>query len=104
MRFNSNRIRQIGFHGVLFRFRNDELDGLWFWHNTNVVNSKMIRVRSWIDSQGIGIPDWWQLKYFGSVGIDPYSNPEGDGWNNLQKFQNNMDPFSSYPPPNPNLT
>jgi hypothetical protein len=71
---------------------------------TNAVNSKMIRVRSWIDSQGVGIPDWWQLKYFGSVGIDGYSNPEGDGWNNLEKFQNNMDPFKWYPPPAPKLS
>ncbi len=71
---------------------------------TNAVNSKMIRVRSWIDSQGVGIPDWWQLKYFGSVGIDPYGNPEGDGWNNMQKFQNNMEPFKWYPPPAPKLS
>ena len=70
---------------------------------TNAINSKMIRVRSWIDSDNVGIPDWWQLKYFGSVGIDPYGNPEGDGWNNVQKFQNNMEPFMWYPPPAPKL-
>lgn len=68
---------------------------------TNVINSQTIRVRSWIDSQGAGIPDWWQLRYFGSVGIDPYGNPEGDGWNNMQKFQNGMDPFQWYMPPGP---
>jgi alpha-tubulin suppressor-like RCC1 family protein len=71
---------------------------------TNAINSKTIRIRSWIDSQGVGIPDWWQLKYFGSVGIDPYGNPEGDGWNNMQKFQNNMEPFMWYPPPAPKLS
>jgi len=71
------------------------------FRTTNAVNSKMIRVRSWIDSQGVGIPDWWQLKHFGIVGIDPYGNPEGDGWNNIQKFQNNMDPLACYPPPSP---
>jgi len=70
---------------------------------TNAVNSRTIRVRSWIDSLGVGIPDWWQLKYFGSVGIDAYGNPEGDGWVNIQKFQNNMDPFQWYPPPGPKL-
>lgn len=72
--------------------------------NTSLINAKFIRVRSWIDSQGTGIADWWQLRYFGSVGIDPYGNPEGDGWNNMQKFQNNMDPFIWYPPPAPQLS
>jgi alpha-tubulin suppressor-like RCC1 family protein len=32
---------------------------------------------------------------------DPYGNPMGDGWNNLQKLQNNMDPLRAYPPPPP---
>ena len=31
--------------------------------------------RSWIDSDGSGLPDWWQLKYFGQIGVDPYGNP-----------------------------
>jgi len=22
---------------------------------------------------GLGIPDWWQLQYFGYVGVDPYA-------------------------------
>jgi len=66
------------------------------------INTKTaFRVKSWMDSQGVGIPDWWQLKYFGNVGVDPYGNPAGDGWNNLQKFQNGMDPFTWYEPPKP---
>jgi alpha-tubulin suppressor-like RCC1 family protein len=74
------------------------------FRSTNSADLKTIRVRSWQDSQGVGIPDWWQLKYFGSVGIDPYSNPEGDGWNNMQKYQNNMEPFKWYLPPVPKLS
>ncbi|MCU0782522.1 MAG: carboxypeptidase-like regulatory domain-containing protein, partial [Verrucomicrobia bacterium] len=66
------------------------------------INPKTVfRVRSWIDSQGVGIPDWWQLQYFGDVGVDPYGNAAGDGWNNLQKFQNGMNPFTWYEPPKP---
>ena len=66
------------------------------------INPKtFFRVKSWIDSQGVGIPDWWQLKYFGTVGIDPYANPAGDGWNNLQKFQNETDPATWHEPPKP---
>ena len=65
------------------------------------INPKtVLRVRSWQDD-GSGLPLWWQLKYFGSVGIDPYGNPEGDGWNNMKKFQNGMDPFKWYVPPKP---
>jgi hypothetical protein len=60
-----------------------------------------LRIRSWADSTGSGIPDWWWLQYFGSVGGDPYGNPAGDGWNNLQKFQNGMDPNVFYTPPAP---
>jgi fibronectin type III domain protein/alpha/beta hydrolase family protein DUF900 len=56
---------------------------------------------SWQDSDDIGIPDWWQLKYFGYVGINPYGDPEGDGWNNLEKFQNGMNPNVFYTPPAP---
>jgi len=71
------------------------------FRTTNAIYSKMLRVRSWIDSNGGGIPDWWQLRYFGNVDIDPYGNPEGDGWNNIQKFQNGMNPFRWYQPPPP---
>lgn len=76
------------------------------WTSLNVAafsptNSLFLRIRSWIDSDGIGIPDWWQLLYFGTTGIDPYGDSEGDGWNNLQKFQNRMNPNVFYTPPTP---
>jgi len=51
-----------------------------------------------LDSFDIGIPDWWQLKYFGYVGIDPSGDPMGDGWSNLQKYQNGMNPNVFYTP------
>ena len=35
--------------------------------------SLFLSARSWIDSTGSGIPDWWLLQYFGTTtGIDPY--------------------------------
>jgi hypothetical protein len=60
-----------------------------------------LRLRSWQDSTGNGLPDWWQLQYFGYTGVDPYGNPKGDGWNNLQKFQNGMNPNVFYTPAAP---
>jgi hypothetical protein len=67
----------------------------------NLINSKSIRVRSWIDSWHIGIPDWWQVKYFGNVGIDAMGTPMGDGLYTVYKWQKGMDPFKWYPPPGP---
>ena len=59
-----------------------------------------LRVRSWQDD-GSGLPLWWQLQYFRTNGVDPYGDPAGDGWNNLQKFQNGMNPNVFYTPPAP---
>ena len=42
-------------------------------------NNLFLRIRSWIDSEDVGIPDWWQLQNFGYVGIDPDADPDGDG-------------------------
>jgi hypothetical protein len=52
-------------------------------------------------SDGSGMPDWWELKFFGTNGVDPYGDPDGDGWNNLQEFQNGTDPNSFNTPPPP---
>ncbi len=61
----------------------------------------IVRIRSWADD-GSGLPIWWQLQYFGVAGgVDPYGNPAGDGWNNLQKFQNGMNPNIFYTPAGP---
>lgn len=58
-----------------------------------------LSIRSWIDSQNVGIPDWWQLQYFGYVGVNPYSDPAGDGWTLLQKYINGWNPTNFYTPP-----
>jgi hypothetical protein len=63
-----------------------------------------LRIRSWADD-GSGLPIWWQMQYFGIAGgVDPYGNPAGDGWNNLQKFQNGMNPNIFYTPPAPQMS
>src|ERR1035437_8233091 len=61
-----------------------------------------IRLRSWVDSFNIGIPDWWQFQYFGTNGIDAYASAAGDGYSNLQKFPMGLNPtnyFNPNPPP-----
>jgi hypothetical protein len=60
-----------------------------------------LRIRSWASSDGSGLPDWWELEYFGHTGVDPNADPAGDGWSNIQKFQNGMNPNVFYTPPAP---
>jgi hypothetical protein len=60
-----------------------------------------IRLRSWIDSYDIGIPDWWQFQYFGTNGIDPNTSAAGDGFSNLYKFQHGLNPTNYYNPNTP---
>ncbi|MBV9125309.1 MAG: polysaccharide lyase, partial [Planctomycetes bacterium] len=47
-----------------------------------------------LDSDGDGIPDWWEIKY----GLDPHNpsdaarDSNGDGYSNLEKYLNGIDP------------
>jgi hypothetical protein len=44
------------------------------------------------DTDGNGLPDLWQLHYFGHLGNDPQADPDNDGLSNLQEYQNHTDP------------
>ena len=33
-----------------------------------------------LDSDGNGLQDWWERKYFGLVGCSPKADPDGDGY------------------------
>lgn len=47
-----------------------------------------LRLRSWQDSSGTGIPDWWWLQYFGTNGVDPWTyDPIDDGYRYFDEFQ-----------------
>ncbi|MGH7981037.1 MAG: hypothetical protein ACREE6_16795, partial [Limisphaerales bacterium] len=59
------------------------------------------KILSWEDSYDMGILDWGHIKYFGTNGIDPYGDPAGDGYSNLYKYQNSLNPFTFYQPPFP---
>ena len=92
--------------------QSDWLSVGWFTFGSEITNwtawsvpmtsptNLFLRVRSWQDD-GSGLPLWWQAQYFGTNSADPYGNPAGDGWNNLQKFQNGMNPNVFYTPPAP---
>jgi hypothetical protein len=63
-------------------------------------NQLFLWARSWADD-GSGLPLWWQLQYFGRTGIDPYDDADGDGWLNIQEYQNNTNPTLANQPPAP---
>lgn len=48
------------------------------------------------DTKLVGIPDAWQLQYFGAVGVIWWSDdPDGDGFNNLLEYQADTIPTNS---------
>jgi len=54
------------------------------------------------DSDSDGIPDWWELKYFGSfTGCDAGGDANGNGVNNLNEYLLGHDPLAT-PPTDPN--
>ena len=58
-----------------------------------------LRIRSWQDTTGTGIPDWWWLKNFGqTTNVDASTSVAGDGVSNWQKFQLGINPTNYYNP------
>ena len=47
------------------------------------------------DSDGDGLPDWWEVQYFGNLGQGANGDPDGDGLTNLQEYQLGRNPTKS---------
>ncbi|HKI68724.1 MAG TPA: S8 family serine peptidase, partial [Verrucomicrobiae bacterium] len=46
-----------------------------------------------VDTDGNGLPDWWELQYFGHLtGTDPNADPDHDGMSNLAEWLAGTDP------------
>jgi hypothetical protein len=76
----------------------------------NRTNTSFFWARSWMDTDGDGLPDWWELEHgldpnnpdSGNTGVsDGYKDGDGDGWNNLQEYQNGTNPNAFNTPPAP---
>ena len=53
------------------------------------------------DSDGDGLPDWWERRNFGSANAAPLDDPDVDGFSNLQEYQDATDPHSGASRPAP---
>ena len=67
--------------------------------------SLFVWARDWtgVDENSNGIPDWWEYKYFGHLGVDPDADPDGDGSSNLQEYQAGTDPTDYFNGNLPNI-
>ena len=59
-------------------------------------DARTVTITVALDSDGNGMPDYWQLRYFGHLGVDPNADPDGDGISNLQEYQYGIDPTDFY--------
>ncbi len=48
------------------------------------------------DSDHNGLPDAWELQYFGHIGVDPNADPDGDGLTNAQEFAAGSSPVDFF--------
>jgi alpha-tubulin suppressor-like RCC1 family protein/regulation of enolase protein 1 (concanavalin A-like superfamily) len=50
------------------------------------------------------LPEWWQRYYFGETGIDPGEDGDGDGFTNLEEWENESHPDDYYNGVAPEIT
>jgi hypothetical protein len=48
-----------------------------------------------LDADGNGLPDTWEMLYFGHTGVNPNADPDGDGLSNLQEYKNHTNPLKA---------
>ncbi|MBU0624410.1 MAG: PKD domain-containing protein [Candidatus Thermoplasmatota archaeon] len=57
-------------------------------------------VYSIVDLDGDDLPDWWEVKYFGSIAEQSRSDDyDNDGYSNLQEYASGTDPIVKDPQP-----
>ena len=49
----------------------------------------------WSDSNGNGIPDWWEMKYFGNLNQPALADYDGDGVANLDEYLEGTNPTNA---------
>jgi subtilisin family serine protease len=55
-----------------------------------------LNLQRMVDTDGNGLPDWWELKYFGHLtGTDPNADPDHDGMSNLAEWLAGTNPTNA---------
>jgi subtilisin family serine protease len=58
-----------------------------------VITGGRLNLQRIVDTDGNGLPDWWELQYFGHLtGTDPNADADGDGASNLAEWIAGTDP------------
>jgi uncharacterized repeat protein (TIGR03803 family) len=47
------------------------------------------------DTDHSGLPDAWQIEYFGQLGVDPNADPDGDGVSNYEEYLDGTNPTNA---------
>lgn len=76
------------------------------WTATTIMqngrSNLFMAARSWTSGGGNGVPDWWEILYFGHTGIDVNAlDSAGDGWSIYQKYIMGAAPNVFVTPPAP---
>ncbi len=59
---------------------------------TGVASNALIFSVGDVDSDDDGLPDWWEIQYFGNLSQTASGDPDGDSLTNLQEFQQGRNP------------
>ncbi len=91
--------------GVLFAFTGWEIDGARFPDQTAPSRNPAAPLDSHVpqtavarylpanqDSDGDGLPDWWELFHFNHLSHDGSADPDGDGFANAREFADQSNP------------
>jgi len=61
-----------------------------------VHNGRRLNLQRIVDTDGNGLPDWWELAYFGHLtGTDPNADPDHDGMSNLAEWVAGTNPTNA---------
>jgi alpha-tubulin suppressor-like RCC1 family protein len=63
-------------------------------NSAGAVTSAVVTVS--FDTDHSGLPDAWQLQYFGHLGVDPNGDPDGDGVSNYNEYLDGTNPTNAY--------
>ena len=55
----------------------------------------VLNLLAMVDSDGNGLPDWWETANFGALGVNPAADADGDGMTNLQEYLAGTNPTSA---------